>query len=302
MHPAAPHLKIFVGGLHPDCDDAALRSYWEQFGRVASCIVMMDRHTGRSRGFGFVTMADKASFDNCFVQGQQHEIYGKWTECKPAEKPAARPPHVASGPGGAPHYLPQQHHPQWSATAGPMHTPQYPPPAAYSHHGGATGTAGGGMFPPPPAEGHYPSPQTHHPYHHHHHPYHQQQQQQQPQVPTYAPQQDPRHYRPPPPQTYESGPYGHYRGSRGGGPRNVAWKCFVGGLGANVDDETFRAYWQGFGPVADSVVMWDRQTGNSRGFGFVTMGDAASFNAVMSYGNHEINGKRVDVKQADQAK
>ncbi len=48
--------KIYVGNLPYSVDDEALRSNFSEFGGVASAKVMMDRDTGRSKGFGFVEM------------------------------------------------------------------------------------------------------------------------------------------------------------------------------------------------------------------------------------------------------
>lgn len=47
--------KIFVGGLAPTVTEQAFRAYFEKFGRLVDAVVMMDRNTQRSRGFGFVT-------------------------------------------------------------------------------------------------------------------------------------------------------------------------------------------------------------------------------------------------------
>src|SRR6187431_3137513 len=49
-------MKIFVAGLPYDLDDAELEEIFEKFGKVVSAKVSMDRETGKSRGFGFVTM------------------------------------------------------------------------------------------------------------------------------------------------------------------------------------------------------------------------------------------------------
>ena len=49
-------MNIYVGNLAFDVDDAALRAAFEAHGEVASAQVIMDRDTGRSRGFGFVEM------------------------------------------------------------------------------------------------------------------------------------------------------------------------------------------------------------------------------------------------------
>ncbi|MET0983975.1 MAG: RNA-binding protein [Steroidobacteraceae bacterium] len=48
--------KIYVGNLPFSADEAALRSLFEQHGTVESVALIMDRETGRPRGFGFVEM------------------------------------------------------------------------------------------------------------------------------------------------------------------------------------------------------------------------------------------------------
>ena len=52
-------MKIYVGNLPWRVDDAELTSMFESFGHVTSATVLMDRETGRSRGFGFVEMGDE---------------------------------------------------------------------------------------------------------------------------------------------------------------------------------------------------------------------------------------------------
>ena len=54
--------KIYVGNLPYSVTDATLESNFSEFGSVTSAKVMMDRDTGRSKGFGFVEMA---SADAC---------------------------------------------------------------------------------------------------------------------------------------------------------------------------------------------------------------------------------------------
>jgi len=48
--------KIYVGNLPYSIDDASLRHNFSEYGSVSSAKVMMDRDTGRSKGFGFVEM------------------------------------------------------------------------------------------------------------------------------------------------------------------------------------------------------------------------------------------------------
>ncbi len=49
-------MNLFVGGLGPDVTDEDLRAAFEPFGKVDSAVVIMDRASNRSRGFGFVEM------------------------------------------------------------------------------------------------------------------------------------------------------------------------------------------------------------------------------------------------------
>ncbi|KAL0335540.1 UNVERIFIED_CONTAM: Glycine-rich RNA-binding protein 3, mitochondrial [Sesamum radiatum] len=55
--------KVFVGGLSYSTDDTSLREAFDKYGEVAEARVIVDRETGRSRGFGFVTYssAEEAS-------------------------------------------------------------------------------------------------------------------------------------------------------------------------------------------------------------------------------------------------
>ena len=49
--------KLYVGNLAWSVNDDALGRFFEQAGEVKEAIIIIDRETGRSRGFGFVTMA-----------------------------------------------------------------------------------------------------------------------------------------------------------------------------------------------------------------------------------------------------
>src|SRR6185503_8556872 len=49
--------KMFVGGLPYEVDEAKLREVFGPYGKVVSAKVIMDRETGRSKGFGFVEMS-----------------------------------------------------------------------------------------------------------------------------------------------------------------------------------------------------------------------------------------------------
>ncbi len=70
-------MKLFVGSLSYDCSEEELKELFEQFGTVNSARIIMDRETGRSRGFGFVEMgsseegeAAMAALDGTSVHGR----------------------------------------------------------------------------------------------------------------------------------------------------------------------------------------------------------------------------------------
>ena len=85
-------------------------------------------------------------------------------------------------------------------------------------------------------------------------------------------------------------------------PRGVAsipCRLFVGGLGTAVSEADLREAFSQFGTITDAVVMTDRGTGQSRGFGFVTMQDRKQGgNAVEALNGAEINGRRLVVNVA----
>ncbi len=51
-------MKLYVGNLPYSVDDTALRALFEPHGAVQSATIVMDRESGRSKGFGFVEMSD----------------------------------------------------------------------------------------------------------------------------------------------------------------------------------------------------------------------------------------------------
>jgi len=76
-------------------------------------------------------------------------------------------------------------------------------------------------------------------------------------------------------------------------------KMFVGGLSPEVTDQDFREYFQQFGELEDSVVMFDRDTQRPRGFGFITFLNEESVDRVLMNFNHNaIKGKWVECKKA----
>ena len=69
--------KLFVGSLSWDTNDDGLRAAFEQFGEVAEAIVIKDRMSGRSRGFGFVTFEDGEAADRAIAELNNTELDGR---------------------------------------------------------------------------------------------------------------------------------------------------------------------------------------------------------------------------------
>lgn len=55
--------KLYVGGIPYTTTEAGLRDSFAKAGNVVSAAIIIDRMTGRSKGFGFVEMADEAAAD-----------------------------------------------------------------------------------------------------------------------------------------------------------------------------------------------------------------------------------------------
>ena len=92
--------KLYVGNLPYTVRDNDLQQAFTQFGTVASAKVMMERDTGRSKGFGFVEMANDAEA-SAAIQGMNGQPLGGRSlvvnEARPMEP---RPPRNFGGGGG----------------------------------------------------------------------------------------------------------------------------------------------------------------------------------------------------------
>ncbi|OBT49839.1 hypothetical protein VE04_09627, partial [Pseudogymnoascus sp. 24MN13] len=69
--------KLFIGGLAWHTDEAALRTKFEEFGAVEEAVVVKDRDTGRSRGFGFVRYGQEADADAAIAAMNNIEFDGR---------------------------------------------------------------------------------------------------------------------------------------------------------------------------------------------------------------------------------
>jgi len=69
--------KLFIGGLAWHTDENALRQKFEEFGAVEEAVVVKDRDTGRSRGFGFVRYGSDADADKAIEAMNNIEFDGR---------------------------------------------------------------------------------------------------------------------------------------------------------------------------------------------------------------------------------
>lgn len=173
--------KIFVGGIPPSVTQSDLQKHFNKFGDVSDCVIMQDKVTGKSRGFGFVTFKDSQVISK--VLKEVHKLDGKEVDCKNAV-----------------------------------------------------------------------------------------------------------------PRDQSSGPSGDYSKDDNTGRTK---KIFVGGLPQSTTEDEFKGYFEKFGHIEDSVIMVDKETGKSRGFGFITFDNEDSVEKVIEgYQNHKIDDKWVECKKA----
>ena len=88
--------KLFVGGLPYSTSNDQLRDLFAQTGQVESAVVVTDRDTGRSRGFGFVEMATPEEADQAVSKFNGQDYEGRRLQVEKAKDPGAR----SSGRGG----------------------------------------------------------------------------------------------------------------------------------------------------------------------------------------------------------
>ena len=78
-------------------------------------------------------------------------------------------------------------------------------------------------------------------------------------------------------------------------------RLYVGNLAYDSNKESLRAAFSQFGEVTDVHVVTDRQTGQSRGFGFVTMSSQTEAETAMqSMNGAELDGRRLRVNEAEE--
>jgi len=172
--------KVFIGGLAWHTDDATLRQKFEEFGTVEEAVVVKDRDTGRSRGFGFVRFASESEAEAAIASMNNVEFDGRQIRVdKASDKSNARAPGGGFGgrggynmgggggdqyPGGGGYQANPygQRNPGYGAGQwGPPQYGGYPPQPSYPQQGGYGQPQG---YPPNPAyDPNQPPPQQQQP-------------------------------------------------------------------------------------------------------------------------------------------
>ena len=91
--------KLYVGNLPWTMTNDSLKDLFAQYGEISEAIIIMDRYSGRSKGFGFVTFVNDADAEKAVAEMAEKEIEGRKivvNVARPREDRGTRP-----GGGGA---------------------------------------------------------------------------------------------------------------------------------------------------------------------------------------------------------
>ncbi|KAJ3700030.1 hypothetical protein LUZ61_003735 [Rhynchospora tenuis] len=191
-----PKLKLFVGNLPFSVDSSQLANVFGEAGDVEMVEVIYDKITGRSRGFGFVTMSTAEEAASAVEQFNGYMLEGRELT-------------VRSGPA-------------------------------------------------PPREESAPS------------------------------------------RGFRGGARSDDGGFRGGARSDDGYRVYVGNLAWGVDNSALESLFSEQGKVLEAKVIYDRETGRSRGFGFVTYGTAQEVqDAISSLNGADLDGRTIRVSMAE---
>lgn len=81
-----PSFRVYVGNLAWQVDDARLEQVFSEHGKVVDARVVYDRESGRSRGFGFVTMSSQTEVDDAIAALDGQSLDGRAIRVNVAEE------------------------------------------------------------------------------------------------------------------------------------------------------------------------------------------------------------------------
>ncbi|KAL4281278.1 hypothetical protein GQ457_03G027520 [Hibiscus cannabinus] len=117
--------KVFVGGLAWETPQEAMRQHFQKYGEILEAVIISDKLTGRSKGYGFVTFKD-AEAANKACEDAAPIINGRRANCniaslgarRPRSASAAPPPQQGSKVGPRATSVAPANHVQWYYPAG----------------------------------------------------------------------------------------------------------------------------------------------------------------------------------------
>jgi RNA recognition motif-containing protein len=92
--------KLYVGNLSWNTTDESLRDAFSQCGEIVSAQVIMDRMSGRSKGFGFVEMGTQEEADAAIAKWNGADLDGRALTVNEARPMEERPPRQDRGGSG----------------------------------------------------------------------------------------------------------------------------------------------------------------------------------------------------------
>lgn len=93
--------KLYVGGLSYDSTDQTLKDYFSQAGTVETATIIMDRMSGRSKGFGFVEMSTDEEAQKAIEMFNGKEFEGRTLTVNEARPMTPRAPRGGGGGGSS---------------------------------------------------------------------------------------------------------------------------------------------------------------------------------------------------------
>ncbi|MBU2562319.1 MAG: RNA-binding protein [Nanoarchaeota archaeon] len=93
-------MKVYVGNLPFNIEDEALKKLFSSYGEIEEAIVIKDKFSGRSKGFGFVTFKNDESAKKAISEMNEKEIEGRKLSVNEAKPVDPDRPRKRFGGGG----------------------------------------------------------------------------------------------------------------------------------------------------------------------------------------------------------